>query len=138
VRTATRRDDVAARVAGDEFAVLVHDVRTPGEAMAAAHRVLAAARARPVRIVPVRSPCGPASASPQPAGRKHGGLGEPGQRRHVAEGIETTGQAAEPLDLGCDIGQGYLYARPIPPAEVEALLTTHSSTGSETLSARRI
>jgi diguanylate cyclase (GGDEF)-like protein len=43
--------------------------------------------------------------------------------RTVAEGIETTAQAEELLRLGCDTGQGYLYARPMPAPDVEALLT---------------
>jgi EAL domain-containing protein (putative c-di-GMP-specific phosphodiesterase class I) len=40
----------------------------------------------------------------------------------VAEGIETPEQAAELQMLGCDTGQGYLFARPLPPAELVALL----------------
>jgi len=32
----------------------------------------------------------------------------------VAEGIETEPQADRLLELGCDIGQGYLFARPVP------------------------
>ena len=43
-------------------------------------------------------------------------------KRIVAEGIETELQYRKLLELGCDGGQGYLFARPIPPAEVEALL----------------
>ncbi|SOD90709.1 EAL domain-containing protein [Caenispirillum bisanense] len=35
----------------------------------------------------------------------------------VAEGIETEEHAAVLRDLGCDLGQGYLYARPLPPAD---------------------
>ena len=34
----------------------------------------------------------------------------------VAEGIETTAQAALVTALGCDRGQGYLYCRPLEPA----------------------
>src|SRR5205823_658637 len=41
----------------------------------------------------------------------------------VAEGIETTDQAGELLALGCDTGQGYLYARPLPGPEVHAMIT---------------
>jgi diguanylate cyclase (GGDEF)-like protein/PAS domain S-box-containing protein len=40
----------------------------------------------------------------------------------VAEGIETEEQAAVLRDLGCDQGQGYLYARPLPPEELDDLL----------------
>ncbi|HEX4240497.1 MAG TPA: EAL domain-containing protein [Steroidobacteraceae bacterium] len=40
----------------------------------------------------------------------------------VAEGIETEAAAARLKELGCDIGQGYLYARPMPLATFEAWL----------------
>ncbi len=43
--------------------------------------------------------------------------------RTVAEGIETANQADELLLLGCDTGQGYLYARPMPAPALETLLT---------------
>jgi EAL domain-containing protein (putative c-di-GMP-specific phosphodiesterase class I) len=33
----------------------------------------------------------------------------------VAEGIETEQQDAMVRALGCDAGQGFLYARPMPP-----------------------
>jgi EAL domain-containing protein (putative c-di-GMP-specific phosphodiesterase class I) len=38
----------------------------------------------------------------------------------VAEGIEVAAAASRLHDFGCDIGQGYLYARPIPAAELDA------------------
>jgi EAL domain-containing protein (putative c-di-GMP-specific phosphodiesterase class I) len=41
----------------------------------------------------------------------------------VAEGIETTAQAEELLALGCDTGQGYLYAKPMPPADLDDRMT---------------
>jgi EAL domain-containing protein (putative c-di-GMP-specific phosphodiesterase class I) len=44
----------------------------------------------------------------------------------VAEGIETAEQAAELQLLGCSIGQGYLFAKPLPPAELHDLLLTPS------------
>ncbi|HEX3847040.1 MAG TPA: EAL domain-containing protein, partial [Steroidobacteraceae bacterium] len=40
----------------------------------------------------------------------------------VAEGIETDAAAARLKELGCDIGQGYLYARPMPLAAFETWL----------------
>ncbi len=40
----------------------------------------------------------------------------------VAEGIETEEQRQVLFDLGCDIGQGYLFSRPIPPAALTTLL----------------
>jgi diguanylate cyclase (GGDEF)-like protein/PAS domain S-box-containing protein len=38
--------------------------------------------------------------------------------RTVAEGIEETVQADVLRELGCDTGQGYLYARPLAPADL--------------------
>ena len=38
----------------------------------------------------------------------------------LAEGIETPEQSAELQMLGCDIGQGYLFARPLSAAQVAA------------------
>jgi diguanylate cyclase (GGDEF)-like protein/PAS domain S-box-containing protein len=39
----------------------------------------------------------------------------------VAEGIETPEQADALRELGCDIGQGFLYAKALPAAELEEL-----------------
>ena len=39
----------------------------------------------------------------------------------VAEGIETPEQADALRELGCDIGQGFLYAKALPVAELEEL-----------------
>ena len=38
--------------------------------------------------------------------------------RTVAEGIETLSQAAVIVALGCDKGQGYLYSKPLLPAQI--------------------
>lgn len=40
----------------------------------------------------------------------------------VAEGVETAAQQAFLLRHGCHVHQGYLYARPLPACEFEALL----------------
>jgi len=40
----------------------------------------------------------------------------------TAEGVETTDQAARLRALGCDRAQGYLFARPMPEAELLAIL----------------
>jgi EAL domain-containing protein (putative c-di-GMP-specific phosphodiesterase class I) len=40
----------------------------------------------------------------------------------IAEGIETPGQRKFLEFAGCDIGQGYLFSRPMPPAEFERSL----------------
>ena len=40
----------------------------------------------------------------------------------VAEGIETESAAERLRELRCDIAQGYLYARPMPAAELSAWL----------------
>jgi EAL domain-containing protein (putative c-di-GMP-specific phosphodiesterase class I) len=36
----------------------------------------------------------------------------------VAEGVETADVAGFLCDLGCDVGQGYLYAPPLSPADL--------------------
>ena len=40
----------------------------------------------------------------------------------VAEGVETQAQADELRALGCDVGQGFLWAKPLPAEGLEALL----------------
>ena len=41
----------------------------------------------------------------------------------TAEGIETDQQLMSLREIGCEIGQGYLFARPMNPAEVNRLLS---------------
>jgi diguanylate cyclase (GGDEF)-like protein/PAS domain S-box-containing protein len=40
----------------------------------------------------------------------------------IAEGIETSEQVADLRELGCAFGQGFLFARPLPPEELDGLL----------------
>ena len=40
----------------------------------------------------------------------------------IAEGVETEVQRALLQSAGCDYVQGYLYSKPLPPNELEALL----------------
>jgi diguanylate cyclase (GGDEF)-like protein/PAS domain S-box-containing protein len=40
----------------------------------------------------------------------------------TAEGVETPDQLRIVADLGCDAAQGYLFARPIPPADLPAFV----------------
>jgi len=53
----------------------------------------------------------------------------------VAEGIETEGQADLMQRLRCDRGQGYLFARPLPAAELtrwwRARLRSHTESGAD-------
>lgn len=42
--------------------------------------------------------------------------------RVVAEGIETAGQAAMVRELGCELGQGFHFARPVDADRAEALM----------------
>ncbi len=44
--------------------------------------------------------------------------------RVAAEGIETEQQAERLRAMGCDYGQGFFFARPLPPEHVPALLSS--------------
>jgi EAL domain-containing protein (putative c-di-GMP-specific phosphodiesterase class I) len=44
--------------------------------------------------------------------------------RPVAEGIERADQLEKLLDMRCDLGQGYYFAKPLPLEAVDELLTT--------------
>jgi EAL domain-containing protein (putative c-di-GMP-specific phosphodiesterase class I) len=46
------------------------------------------------------------------------GLASAFGRTVIAEGVETPAQAAKLLELGCDLGQGYGIARPMPAADM--------------------
>ncbi|MBL8481508.1 MAG: EAL domain-containing protein, partial [Rhodocyclaceae bacterium] len=59
------------------------------------------------------------------------GLAESFGREIIAEGVETEGHAEILLRLGCDIGQGYAFARPMPAEQlvqwVEAWRNKHTT-----------
>jgi EAL domain-containing protein (putative c-di-GMP-specific phosphodiesterase class I) len=38
----------------------------------------------------------------------------------LAEGIETAGELDFLIGRGCQMGQGYLFSRPVPPEEIIA------------------
>ena len=42
--------------------------------------------------------------------------------RTIAEGIELPEQLVRLQELGCDLGQGFHFSRPVPPADLETLL----------------
>jgi len=53
----------------------------------------------------------------------------------IAEGIETTAQLQRLREVGCEYGQGFLLANPLPAAQVSAMLDAKVTPGSP-LSAR--
>ncbi|AHY46155.1 GGDEF: diguanylate cyclase (GGDEF) domain [Rubrobacter radiotolerans] len=55
----------------------------------------------------------------------------------VAEGIETPEQLGRLKQLGCALGQGYLFSRPLPAGETERLLAADRSPGPDYLKRSR-
>lgn len=56
----------------------------------------------------------------------------------VAEGIETKRDADVLKDLGCDYGQGYLYAKPMPLDEADTLIGAWKRPDAQNLMLRRV
>ncbi|MCU1354106.1 MAG: diguanylate cyclase/phosphodiesterase & domain with sensor(s), partial [Acidimicrobiales bacterium] len=50
------------------------------------------------------------------------GLGHALDMQLLAEGVETAEQLLQLQRLGCELGQGYHWSRPLPPAELAAWL----------------
>lgn len=51
------------------------------------------------------------------------GLGKNLGLKTTAEGVETKEQAGMLFQMGCDLGQGWLYGRPVPAGEVAGLIS---------------
>ncbi|MBY0488536.1 MAG: EAL domain-containing protein [Gemmatimonadaceae bacterium] len=54
-------------------------------------------------------------------------LGETLRMNTVAEGIETEAQRAHLISLGCELGQGYLFSRPVDAEDFWELLATRGA-----------
>jgi diguanylate cyclase (GGDEF)-like protein len=60
-------------------------------------------------------------------------LGESCQLDVVGEGIELSEQREGLLELGCRLGQGFLFARPADPQTIDALLAERRTSGGDEL-----
>ena len=45
----------------------------------------------------------------------------------VAEGIETEAQLNKIKEIGCEVGQGYLFSKPFPPEQFGKFLSSRGS-----------
>ncbi len=61
-------------------------------------------------------------------------MGEALHLRTIAEGIESESQQTELQNLGCELGQGYLFARPLQKADMNEFLRISALTEKEGLS----
>jgi EAL domain-containing protein (putative c-di-GMP-specific phosphodiesterase class I) len=52
------------------------------------------------------------------------GLAAAFRRQVIAEGVETVAHGVALLQLGCELGQGYGIARPMPAADLPAWVAT--------------
>ena len=56
----------------------------------------------------------------------------------VAEGIENVGQLSELKSLGANLGQGFLFAKPLAPGDIAALLTSDGASETHLLEHRGV
>ena len=56
----------------------------------------------------------------------------------IAEGIETATQVDELLQLGCELGQGYLFSRPVGLPDAEAMLVASLRASRDTTALRAL
>ena len=76
------------------------------------------------------APIGLAAGDPRPLIDAMIRMGASLDLRVVAEGIEDPEQLDALAELNCGLGQGYLFARPLPAAEVARYLAAHHGPGS--------
>ncbi|MBA3004161.1 MAG: EAL domain-containing protein, partial [Desulfurivibrio sp.] len=55
------------------------------------------------------------------------GLAHNLEKKVIVEGIETEPQLAQVKAMGCEYGQGYLFAKPLPMEQAEELLRSPKS-----------
>jgi len=60
------------------------------------------------------------------------------QLRTIAEGIESVGQQTELQHLGCELGQGFYFAKPLRSADMREFLRMASAEGFESLRKSRL
>jgi diguanylate cyclase (GGDEF)-like protein len=60
------------------------------------------------------------------------GLGKSLNLPTAAEGIESAADADLLIELGCHVGQGFHYSRPLPASEVQALIASMHATATAT------
>jgi EAL domain-containing protein (putative c-di-GMP-specific phosphodiesterase class I) len=65
-------------------------------------------------------------------------LGRTLDKKMVAEGVETQAQLQRLIELGCEYGQGFLLARPMPPDVAESVIRTAQGDASDGETTMRI
>jgi EAL domain-containing protein (putative c-di-GMP-specific phosphodiesterase class I) len=84
----------------------------------------------PIDILKIdRSFVSDARAGGSPIARAIVDLGRTLNLEVIAEGIEQSDQASWLVEMGCRYGQGYLFARPVGAAAIEALLAEGAGLG---------